>query len=112
MAVVTPQDVGRTGLAPVYSTPTTTDTFANNGRCFVHVKNASGSPINVTVTPTRSVDGLTPAGRVVAVPATTGDRMIGPFLPEDFNNPDTGTMDVTYSSTTSVTAAIIRLPRA
>jgi hypothetical protein len=45
----------------------------------------------------------------VSVPATTGDRMIGPFPAHSFADPTDGLADITYSSATSVTVAVFKL---
>ena len=112
MAVLTPQDILRTGLTPSFAaaTASTGDTLVNDERCFVRVKNASGSPITVAAQPTRVVDGLAATPRTVSVPATTGDVSIGPFPAADYNDTN-NVVTVICSSVTSVTIAVIRLPR-
>lgn len=113
MALLTPQTVVRTGLQPVYTAVNATDTIAqaNGVDQFLHVKNANAGACTVTL-----VDGgVTPAGSAavsptVSVPATTGDRMIGP-LPNSMASSSTGLLSVTYSPTASVTAALISVPR-
>ena len=109
MALLTPQSVVKTGLAPTYSAVNATDTIAQ-ANCvvqFLHVKNANASACTVTL-----VDaGKTPAGSAatnptVSVPASTGDRMIGP-LPNVLADPSTGLISVQYSVTASVTAALV-----
>ena len=111
MALLSPQTITKAGATPVYSTPSSSDTIAaaNGVVQFLHVKNASGSSITVTL-----VDaGTTPAGSAatnptVTVPATTGDKMIGP-LPNSLASSSTGLITVNYSATTSVTAALISM---
>jgi len=79
---------------------------------FLHIKNAGGSPITVTLN--------VPAGRTyepnvaitspaISVPATTGDRMIGPIDAATFADPVTGLLSITYSAVTSVTVAAVNL---
>lgn len=112
MALLTPQVASRAGLAPVYTAVNATDTIAQAGGAvtFLHVKNANASPTVVTI-----VDGgKTPAGSAatnptVTVPASTGDRMIGP-LPNILADTTTGLLSVQYSVTASVTAALIQVP--
>lgn len=82
---------------------------ANDGRTFIHVKNASGAPINVTVKASAyKVGGLALTDVVIAVPATTGERLIGPFDPTAFNQSG-GEVNVDFSAVTSVTVAAYRL---
>jgi hypothetical protein len=70
------QEIVRTGLDPSYEAANTDgESVANDGRTFVHVDNASGGSINVTVVHPGTVDGLAVADLVVAVPAGE-DRMI------------------------------------
>lgn len=109
MALLTAQAVSRTGLAPVYSAVSASDTIAvpSGSLLFLHVKNGNASPCTVTLVD----NGKTPAGSsatnpTVSVPATTGDRMIGP-LPASMADPSTGLVTVTYSPTATVTAALV-----
>lgn len=105
----TVQQIVRTGLASALATPDLANgnQFANDGMCFLYVKNAGGSPINVTVDTPGSVDGLAISNLVVAVP-NAGERMIGPFPPGIYNQSD-GNVYVDWSSVTSVTAGVFRL---
>jgi hypothetical protein len=109
MALITKQQVVMTGLQPVYSTPTASDTFQVDDDLFLHVKNGNAAICNVTIQDA----SLTPGGNAalnvaVAVPATTGDRMIGP-IPNVFVSTSTGLITVTYSVTSSVTVALLRM---
>lgn len=112
MALLTPQPVAVAGLAPTYSAVNASDTIAQAQGVvqFLHVKNANASACTVTI-----VDGgKTPAGSsasnpTVSVPASTGDRMIGP-LKNVFADPSTALLTVQYSITASVTAALISVP--
>lgn len=114
MALLTVQNIAKTGLAPVYAAVAASDTFPNIGdeRTYLHVKNGSGSPINVTITARKTsvkvpgVGQLAIANLVVAVPATS-ERIIGPFS-EAFNDSD-GLVTVGYSATTTVTAGAFRM---
>lgn len=113
MALLTPQDITRAGLTPTFAaaTVTTGDTFVNDERTFVRVKNASGSAITATATVVRQVDGQVVTARTVTVPATTGDVSFGPFPAGDYNDAN-NIVTVVCSAVTSVTIAAIRLPRA
>jgi hypothetical protein len=55
------------------------------------------------------VDGLAIPDRVVAVPATTGDVLIGLGAGDAYRQPD-GTAFIDYSAVTSVTVAVIQAP--
>jgi hypothetical protein len=108
-AVLVPQQVTRQGLTPVFSTVTSEGvSVANDGRMVLEVKNTSASSVNVTVQTPGSIDGLAIADLVVAVPATNGDKIIGPFQPGIYNQPD-GTIYVDFSAVASVTVAALRV---
>ncbi len=47
----------------------------------------------------------------VSVPATTGDRMIGPLPAEHFADPSDGLAAITYSGVTSVTVAAVQVTK-
>lgn len=108
MAVLTVQDAVNTGLNATYASAASGgDEFANTGTEIVHVKNGSGGSVTVTVATTQEVEGLAVADVSVAIPAGE-DRFIGPFRQKTFNASDDN-VDVTYSSETSVTLAVIKV---
>lgn len=103
-----PQQVVRTGLTPVFSAANVDGhSVANDGHTMLEVKNASAAPINVTIVTPGLVDGNAIADLVVAVPANTGDKMIGPFPPGIYNQAD-GTIYVDFSAVVTVTVAAVR----
>lgn len=108
---INPQDVVRTGLAPTYTgslSVSNTYLVANNGRTFLHFKKSGAGACNVTIQTPGSVDGLAVSELVVQVPATTGDKMIGPF-PEAIYN-QSGDVKCTLDEITGLTVAAIRVP--
>lgn len=106
MALLAQQVIARSGLTPTYSTAAASTTVTCGDRSFLHVKNTNGSSMTVTITCTAQVDGQQAADLVVTVPATTGDKMIGPITGKLFASAADGvSASVTYSSTTSVTVA-------
>lgn len=111
MALLSTQAITLAGLAPVYSAVAASDTFRPGDHTFLHVKNAGGSPDSVVVADpnTASPVGATSfnAAVTVSVPATTGDRMIGPFPAARFAAAGSGLVTVTHSFQTSVTAAVL-----
>lgn len=109
-AVLSVQKVVPSGLAPVYSAGNQVDghEFANDGNVLLHVKNTGGGACTVTVQTPAIVGGMAVADAVVAVPATTGDRMIGPFNTTIFNQAG-GLVYVDLSTATGVTLAAIKV---
>jgi hypothetical protein len=105
---VSTQQVSRAGLTPAFAAANVDGSYIpNDGRMMLEVKN-TGSQITVTVETPGTVDGLAVGDLVVIVPATSGDKMIGPFPTDIYNQPD-GTIKVTFTAVSGVTVAAIRL---
>jgi hypothetical protein len=112
VAVLTAQNIARSGLSESFAAATVSgDTFVNDERTFLHIKNTNAATRDVTVTPSRLVDGRAASPLVVTVAALTGDVLIGPFPAADYNNTD-NVVSITYSAVTNLTIALVRLPRA
>lgn len=91
------------GTSANLQTPLSTETVQPADDLFLHVKNASGSPITVTLTDASTTQaGSNASNPTYSVPATTGEKFIA--IPWTAMNPNTGLITVTFSSTTSVTA--------
>lgn len=104
MATIAVQKITRAGITPSYAAAVGPDAFANDGQTFLHAKNTNAAPRTVTVAAT--VNPL-PVGTqlqnvAVTVPATTGDKMFGPFPGSAFNQAD-NTCAVTYDATANLT---------
>jgi hypothetical protein len=114
MATPTIQEITRagSGLTPSYAAGSVTETYliANNGAVLLHVKKDNVNDCVVTVATPNTVEGLAIADYTATVVATTGDKMIGPFPPNIYNNA-AGQIAVTFSEDTGLTFAVIRLPR-
>jgi hypothetical protein len=86
------------------------DTCAPSANTFLHVKNAGGSPVTVTVAATAvPAPNMVITNLAVSVPATTGDKMIGPIRADLFRDPTTGQAAITYSGVTSVTIGVFEM---
>jgi hypothetical protein len=106
---LTVQDTNRTGIAPSYTAASADGFFIpNNGRVILHFKN-TGSQSTVTFVTPVTFAGQALADLTATVPATSGDLMVGPFPPEHFNDA-AGRILITFSSTTGVTVAAVRVP--
>lgn len=105
MATINPQSILTTGSPPVFSAVNASDSLTNNGNCYLHVKNTNAAACTVTL------DSITLCSQgfdhdvVVVVPATTGEKIIGPF-PVNRYGP---AVTVTYSVTSGVTAALVAM---
>lgn len=118
MATLTKQVVGKAGITPSYAAGSSGgDNFVPDADTFLHFKNTSGSPITVTiVTPKVAPGGQAIADDTIAVPATTGDKMAGPYEAEYYADPANtvpGNAGITYSANppTGLTVACIQVPR-
>jgi hypothetical protein len=109
MALLTTQNIARTGITPTYAAVAATDTFTPGAQVFIHVKNAGGSPDTCVV----QVLAGDPPGLVISdnsVSVTNAqERMIGPFPAQFFADPTTGLATVTHGFTTSVTVGVFNL---
>lgn len=113
MAKIEEQIVNLAGIGPTFTAAAGGgDTFDPDQDTFIVVKNGGGASITVTV-PTPRVDpatGLAEADVSVSVP-NAGERWIGPFPFEVYADPATGLGSIGYSGVTSVTTAVIKVPR-
>jgi len=101
------------GLAPAYTAANVDGhSIPGTGDIVLHVKNTNGAPMNVTVQTGGTLVGEPVTDKVVSVPATTGDRIIGRFNAALYNQPsgaDAGKVYVDFSAVTGVTIAAIRI---
>ncbi len=103
MAMGAVQAITAAGVSANLATPLSTETVLPQEDLILHVKNASGSPITVTLTdPGFTQAGSAATSGTVSIPATTGDKYIA--ISQFLMSLSTGLISVTFSSTTSVTA--------
>lgn len=107
MAIITVQDINQSGLnAVLVAANVGGDSFPNDGKTMLRVKNGSGASVTVTI------NSVAPCSygfdHDVTVTAAAGeDRLIGPFQQSRFND-NTGQVGVAYSVVTSVTVGAHR----
>jgi hypothetical protein len=109
MAALTVQTASLgTSLTPTFAAAAAGgDTFANNGRTFLYVKNGSGAPITVTVNSLVSCNFGVDHDITITVPAGS-EEMSGKFPVNRFNS-SAGSASITYSDVTSLTIAAISI---
>lgn len=116
MATLAVQQVTRVGAAPTYAAATGGgDACPCGNNIWVQYKNTSGSPITVTFAIVASAipyPGIAFATESISVPATTGDMVYGPILPQLFQDPTTGMCTITYSGVTNLTVGAFQLATA
>lgn len=81
------------------------DTFVNDGKTFLHVKNGGAAAITVTMNSQKLCNYGFDHDHPISVPAGS-ELMIGPFDRLRFNN-NTNSISITYSAVTTVTVAAI-----
>jgi hypothetical protein len=106
---VTVQECVRAGITPTYNAGTLTDgdAFTNDGKTMIQVLNTGGSTTLTIQTP-GTVDGLAITDRTVVIPATTGNKYIGPFPTTQYNQSD-GKVYLDWSQVTGITFAVVRV---
>lgn len=107
MALIATQTVTSAGTAPTFAAAAAGDTCRVGAHLTLIVKNAAGSSMTVTLTP----QGTLPTGaayptKVYTVNATNGEVWI-PLL-DVYADPTTNQAAIAYSSTTSVTRAVVQ----
>lgn len=108
MALLTTQQVSITGTSPTYGAVAATDTANPDDRTFLIIRNANASPDTATVVIPGAYYGQAVPDVAVTVPATTGERWIGP-LNQALADPVTGLVTITHSVTATVTCALVRV---
>jgi hypothetical protein len=97
------------GVTPTYNaTAVGGDKFSPGASVFLHVKN-TGTERTLTFATAGKVEELDIADMVAVVPATTGDKMLGPFPAHIFAAAD-GLVAITYDTTpTGLSIAVLQL---
>jgi len=106
---LTVQPIVRAGLTASYTAFEATGVaFSNEGRTFIHVKNAqAAATTTLTIVTPNTVDGLAISDRTVQLAAAT-QKFVGPFQPGVYNQ--TGAVVYVNASTaTSVSIAALRI---
>lgn len=107
MALLSAQTPNITGTAMTYSTPSSSDTANPGNNVYLHVK-TGGTGTTVTIVVPGSQYGQARTDVSTGAIGTSTDRLIGPLV-ADLADPTTGTVTINYSSTATVTAALLAL---
>ncbi len=106
MATLTVQKSSLTGTTPSFVAVAASDVFANDGKTYIEVKDTNAGADTCTVVAQSTCSQGVLHDSVTTVPATTGDKVIGPFEPTRFNN-SSGQCTVTHSQVAGVTIAVV-----
>ena len=108
---LTPQRLLPSGITPTYTgSLLTANTYQirNNGNVLLHFKKSGAGDCTVTIQTPKTIGGLAVSEQTVTVPATTGDKMIGPFPPNIYNDGNHD-LNVTLSEITGLTVAVVEM---
>jgi hypothetical protein len=109
MALIPVQTMTQTGLTPsLQAASAGGDTYIPGNQTFLMIKNASGSPITVTIVTTATAFGQLVADVFVLV-AAGATTLAGPYDPGEVAAPPSGLVSITYSGVTSLTIAAVQL---
>lgn len=104
---LTPQNVVSGGLAVSYASGDNTNGMSVpwSPRTFLVLKNTTGGAVVYTFPNPSIVDGQAVASKTVSVPATTGERIVGPF-PGSYAQAD-GSLYLDIAATGTTVAALV-----
>lgn len=105
------EKITKAGLAATYTgslSDANTYLVRNSGKVFLHFKKGGAHRCDVTVQTPMKVADLDVAENTVTVPATTGDKFIGPF-PKSIFNYGSGDLKFTLSEITGLTVAVLEI---
>lgn len=114
MAIVplVPDVVTEAGVAATYTSGLSTGntyTVRNNGKTVLHFKKTGAGICVVTIVANGVVAGHAIAGGSASIPATTGDKFVGPFNPGIFDDVNHD-VSFTLSEITGLSVAVLQLP--
>lgn len=105
------EQVIKGGLAATYTgslSGSNTYKVRNDGKVFLHFKKTSAGTCTVTITTPGTSQGLAISDQTITVPASTGDKFIGP-LPMALFNDSASDVSFTLSDEEGLTVAVLRL---
>lgn len=114
MATLTTQSITRAGTTPSYAAVAGGGDACEVGDdIYLHFKNTNAATYTVTLAIPSSAStysNVTYTNVAVVIPATTGDKLIGPISAGLFKDPTTGLCTITYTgTTTNGTVACVKL---
>jgi type IV secretory pathway VirB6-like protein len=105
MATLTTQSITRAGITPTFAAVTGGgDACEVSVDLFLEFKNTNAATYTATLAIPSTVStfaNVTYTSVAVTIPATTGDKMIGPITPDLFKDTTTGFCQITYTGTTT-----------
>jgi hypothetical protein len=108
MAAYAVADTVNGGVEPAFVAVANGDTFPNDGKTKLVVKNGNAGACTVTINSVRPCSQGSDHDQSGVVTASTGIRVFGPFDPGRYNDVNGNVTVSTYSVTATVTAACFR----
>lgn len=112
MATLTTQSITRAGVTPTYAAAAGGGDACEVGDdIYLHFKNTNAAARVVTLAIPSSAStypNVTYTNVAVTVPATTGDKLVGP-ISALFKDPTTGRCTITYDAVTNLTVGCFKL---
>jgi len=108
MALLAHQQIQITGPAITHAAASTSDTVPPDDRLFLWYKSTQGTTEVITVVVPGAYFGQNLTDVTVTIPATTGERLIGP-LDRRLADPTTGLITVTIADVTGITVAAVKI---
>lgn len=106
MALMTAQPVTAAGTTPTFAAPSSSDTITPDTGLILYVKNgATSSTVTVVVPGNQPYSGVATTDLIQTF--ANGERVF--YLPREIADPTTGLITVTYSSTATVTVALLKI---
>lgn len=117
MATLTTQTIVRTGITPSYAAVAGGGDACEVGDdVYLHFKNTNAATYTVTLAIPSSASSYSTVvytNTQVTIPATTGDKLVGPITPTLYKDTTTGLCQITYTgTTTNGTVACVKLQEA
>jgi hypothetical protein len=112
LATFTTESIVRTrnGLGATYNaTNAGGDKFTPGDKTILHFKNTNAATRTVTIVTPGTVAEFAEADMTAVIPATTGDKFLGPFPAYLFAGSD-GYASMSYDAVTGLTVAVIQIP--
>lgn len=110
MALLAAQQIKITGLNPVFTAASASDTVVPDERVILIYLNTDAATRTISLVTPAKLDqfGQSLPDVQVTIAATTGREVIGPIT-QDFADPSTGLATITLSATANVTVAAVRI---
>ena len=108
--VVTVQETDRDGIVPTYVAADATNghEFTGSGKEVIHVVNASGGAVVMTIITNMTQDGLAVADKTVSI-AAGAERICGAWLQSVYHGSSASLVQFDFDVDTSITFSVFKI---